>query len=309
MSVLQQVAKKSREYVLNYYGNLLSIDEPEFNEKEKLWKVKLKTDYPRLIKNDSPDERFIRTLLIRDLGTICVDEQMTIVKNCSTSRSQCVDTLRTRLKTWEERAENIIVKTSALQLASTGIAQVFLNPIRTILSNFLEEETTIISFEELEGLRESYLKWIRLLEDLRLLRKEQEGYTYGNMFTEMRRKAKDDSGFLTQILAYVVRERYPTLKEVFHLRQFETLVHMDSCYYRPALEAEKLLFLRAESLFSRYIAQYRVKSKLELRAGLLELCNSDALKKKSEYYFGNDDLFQRMLEMSKEFLDLSSPKT
>ena len=309
MSVLQQVAKKSREYVLSYYGNLLSIDEPEFNEKEKLWKVKLKTDYPRLIKNDSPDERFIRTLLIRDLGTICVDEQMTIVKNCSTSRSQCVDTLRTRLKTWEERAENIIVKTSALQLASTGIAQVFLNPIRTILSNFLEEETAIISFEELEGLRESYLKWIRLLEDLGLLRKEQEGYTYGNMFTEMRRKAKDDSGFLTQILAYVVRERYPTLKEVFHLRQFETLVHMDSCYYRPALEAEKLLFLRAESLFSRYIAQYRVKSKLELRAGLLELCNSDALKKKNEYYFGNDDLFQRMLEMSKEFLDLSSPKT
>ena len=309
MSVLQQVAKKSREYVLSYYGNLLSIDEPEFNEKEKLWKVKLKTDYPRLIKNDSPDERFIRTLLIRDLGTICVDEQMTIVKNCSTSRSQCVETLRTRLKTWEERAENIIVKTSAFQLASTGIAQVFLNPIRTILSNFLEEETTIISFEELEGLRESYLKWIRLLEDLRLLRKEQEGYTYGNMFTEMRRKAEDDSGFLTQILAYVVRERYPTLKEVFHLRQFETLVHMDSCYYRPALEAEKLLFLRAESLFSRYIAQYRVKSKLELRAGLLELCNSDALKKKNEYYFGNDDLFQRMLEMSKEFLDLSSPKT
>jgi hypothetical protein len=309
MSVLQQVAKKSREYVLNYYGNLLSIDEPEFNEKEKLWKVKLKTDYPRLIKNDSPDERFIRTLLIRDLGTICVDEQMAIVKNCSTSRSQCVETLRTRLKTWEERAENIIVKTSAFQLASTGIAQVFLNPIRTILSNFLEEETTIISFEELEGLRESYLKWIRLLEDLGLLRKEQEGYTYGNMFTEMRRKAEDDSGFLTQILAYVVRERYPTLKEVFHLRQFETLVHMDSCYYRPALEAEKLLFLRAESLFSRYIAQYRVKSKLELRAGLLELCNSDALKKKNEYYFGNDDLFQRMLEMSKEFLDLSSPKT
>jgi len=309
MNVLQQVAKKSREYVLSNYGNLLSVDEPVFNEKEKLWKVKLKTDYPRLIKNDNPEERFVRTLLIKDLGTICVNQEMAVVKDCSTSRSECVGALRTRLKTWEERAENIIVRTSSLQLASTGMAQVFLNPIRTVLSNFLEEKTTVISFEELETLRESYLKWVRLLEDLQLLRKEEEGYTYGNIFTEMRRKAKDDSEFLTQVLAYVVRERYPMLKEVFHLRQFETLVHLDSCYYRPALEAEKILFLRAESLFNRYITQYRVRSKLELRAGLLELCNSDALKKKNEYYFGNEDLFQEMLEMSKEFLNLSSPKT
>ncbi|MGA3193138.1 MAG: hypothetical protein ABSD73_11615 [Candidatus Bathyarchaeia archaeon] len=308
MSVLQQVAKKSREYVLSHYGNLLSIDEPVFSERERLWKVKLKTDYPRLIKNDNPEERFVRTLLIKDIGTVCVNEEMAIVKDCSTSRSQCVGTLRTRLKTWEERAESIIVKTSAIQLAGTGMAQVFLNPIRTILSNFLEEETTVISFEELEALRENYLKWVRLLEELQLLRKEQEGYTYGNIFTEMRRKAKDDSEFLTQVLAYVVKERYPMLKEVFHLRQFETLVHLDSCYYMPALEAEKILLLRAESLFNRYIAQYRARSKLELRAGLLELCNSDALKKKNEYYFGNERLFQEMLETSKEFLDLSSPK-
>ncbi len=309
MSVLQQVSKKSREYVLSHYGNLLSIDQPIFSEKERLWKVKLKTDYPRLIKNDNPEERFVRTLSIRDLGTVCVNEDMTIVKDRSTPRSDIVGTLRTRLKTWEERAESIIVKTSALQLANTGVAQVFLNPIRTILSNFLEEETTIISFDELEGLRENYLKWIRLLEDLQLMRKEQDGYTYGNMFTEMRRHVTDDQEFLTHVLAYVVKERYPMLKEVFHLRQFETLVHLDSCYYRPALEAEKILFLKSESLFNRYVAQYRVKSRLELRASLLELCSSDALKRKNKYFFGNDKLFQQMLEMSKEFLTLSSPKT
>jgi len=309
MSVLQEVAKKSREYLLNHYGNLLSIDEPTFNEKEKLWRVKLKADYPRLIKNDNPEERFVRTLQIKDLGTLCVNEKMIVVKEFSTSRSECVEILRERLKTWEERAENIIVKASALQLANTGIAQVFLNPIRTILSNFLEEETTVISFEELEGLRESYLKWVRLLEDLQLVRREQDGYTYGNIFTEMRRKAKDDQEFLTHVLAYVVRERYPLLKEVFHLRQFETLVHLNSCYYRPALEAERILFLRAESLFSRYVAQYRIRSRLELRAALLELCNSDALKKRNEYYFGNEELFPEMLKMSQEYLTLSSPKT
>ena len=309
MSVLKQIAKKSREYILTNYGNLLSIDEPVYDERERLWKIGLRTDYPRLIKNDSPEERYVRTLLIKDLGTIWINDELAIIKNLSTSRSDSVKILRTRLKTWEERAESIIVKTSAFQLASTGIANVFLNPIRTILGNFLQEENTIISFEELESVRGIYLKWICLLEDLELIRKEEEGYTYGNMFTEISRKTNEDQEFLTRVLAYVIRERYPVLKEAFKLRQFETLVHLDSCYYRPALEAGKVLYQRAESLFHRYFAQYRKhKPQLELRAGLLELCSSRALNRKSEYYFANEELFQEMLTMSEDFLALSSPK-
>lgn len=310
MSVLQQVKKEARQHVLWHYGNLLSVEEPIFDKQEKLWKIKLKTDYPRLIKNDAPEERFVRTLLIKDLGTLWIDEKLKILKNLSTPRSDCVKYLRTRLKTWEERAESIVVETSSLQLANTGIAHVFLNPIITILANFLEEGT-IIPFEELERLRktERYLQWMRLLEDLQLVRRVEEGYTYGNMFTELRRNIDDKKQFLNHALAFVIRERYPLLKEVFHLRQFETLVHLDSCYYRPALEARKVLFQRAESLYARYLSNYRYRSKFQLPAILLELYNSQALRRKGKYYFANEELFEEMLERSEDFLTLSSPKT
>jgi len=311
MSVLQKVAKEAREYVLYYFGNLLSVEEPIYDEQERLWKVKLETKYPRLIKNDAPQERYVRTLLIRDLGTLWLNEEMNVIKNRSTSREECANILRTRLRTWEERAEKIVVKTSAFQLANTGMARVFLNPISTILANFLQEETAIISFEELENLRktERYFQWMHLLEDLELVRKEDEGYTYGNMFTELRRQLEDDPDFLTNILAYVIRERYPVLKEVFQLRQFETLVHLDSSYYTPALEARQVLFQRAESLYNRYLAKYRYRSKLELPIVLHELCNSKALNRKGQFYYANPELFEEMLKMSEEFLTLSSPKT
>jgi hypothetical protein len=310
MSILQEVTKKAKQYALLHYGNLLSVDEPVFDEQEKLWKIKLKTEYPRLIRNDEPEERFVRTLLIKDLGIICVNEKMTILKNYSTSRNDCVNTLRTRLKTWEERAETIIVKTSAFQLANTSLARVFLNPINTIMANFLQDESAIISFEELEVLRktERYLQWICLLEDLELIRKEKEGYIYGNMFTEIRRKSGNDEEFLTDVLGYVLRERYPVLKEIFKLRQFETLVHLDSCYYRPAIEARRILYQRAESLFNRYFDAYRHRSKLELPIVLFELCNSQALNRKDKYYYANEALFENMLTMSEEILTLSSPK-
>lgn len=236
MSVLQEVKKEAQRFVLHNYGNLLSVDDPVFDEKEDVWKVRMKTDYPRLIRNDRPEERIVRTLCIQDLGAICVDKEVKILKDLSTSRSECLDILKTRLMTWEKRAENIIVRTSANELANTGMARVFLNPITTILANFLED-TDIISFEEVEKLRktERYFQWICLLEDLDLIRKKPEGYTYGNLFTELRRKADDDSAFLRQVLAHVIKERYSLLKDVFRLRQFESLVHLDSCYYRPAL--------------------------------------------------------------------------
>ena len=307
MSAIQQVMQKSKEYVLHNFGNLVLPETPIFDQKEKVWKVKLTSDYPRLIKNDIPEERFVRTLAIKDLGTILLNEKFLIVQDKSSSREDALETLKTRLRTWADRAENIIVKSSATQLASTGIANVFLNPIRTILSAFLQEEDYILSFEELENSRNNYLKWIILLEDLQLVRKEQDGYVYGNMFTELLRKSHAD--FMKSVLAYVIRERYPLLKEAFKVRQFETLVHMDSCYYLPAIEARTMLCQKSESLFKRYFMQYnKRKSELELRASLLELCNSEALCRRNNYYQGNKELFEDMIHKSEELYKISSPR-
>jgi hypothetical protein len=310
MSVLQEVRKEAQKYTLHNYGNLLSVDDPIFDESERLWKVKLKTDYPRLIKNDAPKERLVRTLLIEDLGAIWVDEKLRVLKNRSTPRSECLDTLRTRLSTWEERAERIIVQTSAKELANTGIARVFLNPVSMILANFLEEETTIIPVEEVERLRKTarIFQWMCLLEDLEFVRKVPEGYTYGNMFTEVRRQIDDEQSFLTLVFAHIIRERYSLLRDVFHVKQFESLVHMDSCYYRPALEARRILFQTSESLFKRYMVQYRNRHRLYLPGILLELCNSQALKRKDKYYSANERLFEKMLEKSEKTITLSSPK-
>jgi hypothetical protein len=311
MSDYQLVADKSREYVVLNYGNLVLPEEPVYDEKENLWKVKLRTQYPRLIKNDSPEERFVRTLDIQDLGTLWLgqkNEVVTVVKEKSSSRRDAVENLRIRLKTWEERAEGIIVKCSASHLANTGIATVFLNPIRTVLGVFIQEENYVISFDDLESSRSNYLKWVLLLEDLQLVRKEKTGYVYGNMFTELMRNS-NQSEFMKTVLTYVIRERYPVLKEAFGVRQFETLVHMDSCYYRPALEAGRMLYQKPESLFKRYFAQYNpYKPELELRAILLELCNSEALHREDDYYFGNAELFEKMLTNSEDFLRISSPR-
>jgi len=313
MSVLENATKRIRKYVMLHYGNLLTTEEPSFDETDKLWKAQLKSNYPRLIKNDYPEgERYIRVLPLRRLGTVCFNEMFQLLKDCSIKREDSIELLRSYLRMWQEKAENIVVATSSKQLADTSPARVFLNPVNKILDNFLQKRDVIITLEELKKVRKptKLMRWLTLLEDLKLIKKQENGYIYGEMFTSLDKEANDDREFQILSMAYVLKESYPILKEVFGIKQFEPLVHLDSCYYRPALEAETVLYQTEETLFKRFMNDYGYRPNIDLRHNLHELYSSRALCRKDSYYYANDDLFHEMLEIRETQLPvISFPQT
>ena len=310
--VKADAAHRIKEYAMRYYGNLISADEPAFDEKERRWKAQLKSNYPRLIKNDYPqEERFIRVLPLKGLGTICLSEALQFVKDCSTKREESVSLIRSYLDMWREQIENIIVAASSQQLATTSPARVFLNPANMILANLLQRKDSAISFEQLEKLRRHTRieRWLALLEDLKLIKRIEEGYTYGEMFTALEKEAHSDSHFEILSMAYILKKSYPLLKEIFHIQQFEPLVHLDSCYYRPALEAPEItLYQTSDSLFRRFIADYRFRPIIELRHTLHELNKSEALLREKEYYYKNEALFQQMLDLKSQIPEMVLPQ-
>jgi hypothetical protein len=106
--------------------------------------------------------------------------------------------------------------------------------------------------------------------------------------------------FETLSMAYILETSYPSLKEIFHIQQFEPLVHLDSCYYRPALEAEDILYQTSHSLFKRFVADYNYRPDVELRHTLLELQKSEALKYEESYYYANEEIFTEMLDLKSQ---------
>lgn len=307
-----EVTHRIKEYAIRYYGNLISADEPTFDEKERLWKAQLKSNYPRLIKNDYPqEERFIRVLPLKGLGTICLNENLQFDKNCSIKREESIFLIRSYLEMWREQIENIVVVASSQQLAKTSPARVFLNPANMILANLLQRKDSVISFEQLEKLRRHTRieRWLALLEDLKLIKRTEKGYTYGEMFTALEKESHSDSHFETLSMAYILEKSYPLLKEIFHIQQFEPLVHLDSCYYRPALEApEVALYQTSDSLFKRFITEYRFRPVIELRHTLHELHKSEALLREKQYYYKNDALFQKMLDLKSQIPEMILPQ-
>ena len=301
------VAKEVHRYILQNYGNLISISQPLFDDKTRTWIAQLQADYPRLIPDDrSPSEKIVKFLSMKNLGTVHFSEDLKPLD--ATPREDCIKKLNTFLKMWQERAERIIVTASSDQLARIGETQWVLAPFRMIVSYLLQKE--VIYDDEVE--RERPIKerklgqYLKLLESLDVVRRIDNGYTHGNLFTALLEKSTNTTELKTAIMSCLIRERYSMLRDIFDISQLETFVHVDSCYYKPALEAEKIVHLKRDTIVNYYFAFYRKKSPIRLAYILDELVGANALKSSDKYYYANEELFDRMLHMKSELQELGT---
>jgi hypothetical protein len=301
-----------RKYAIQHYGNLISVGEPEFDSEQKAWVAELRSDYPRIIHDDRcPDERILKFLSLRRLGTIKVGENLETID--ATPRENCVDNLSSYLNMWQERAERIIVKASSNNLANTNEAKTFLGKIGTIISRL--QWKNMIYDSEIEALHikeEAKLRrYLQLLESLQIVEHKENGYSYGNMFAELSDGTNNNFEKLSSaILSYIIKTRYSALRETFGISQLETVVHVDTCYYKPALEADDLIYWNKDS-FEHHIAMlYGSKSKVHFRLPYIleELVSVKALEYQDKLYFGNQALFKEMQKSKDEMAELAPPR-
>lgn len=305
MSVVEGV----RKYAVRHYGNLISVAEPEFDARTKTWLAEVKSDYPRIIHDDRrPNERILKFLSLRRLGVIKFGDDLKFIE--ATPREICIQNLSSFLDMWQERAERIIVKASSDYFARLNETQTVLSKVAMIISNLRMKEIISeneIAFSSPKGERKIRQN-LKLLEGLDLVREIEGGYTYGNLFAELLRQTSSFQEFKIAVLSHVIRERYSTLKETLGISQLETIVHVDSCYYRPALEAENLLYWTSDSIINHYTKFYGRLSPLRITHILGELVNVKALEREDKYYFGNEELFSQMLDLKSEMAELAPPR-
>lgn len=303
MSVTEEV----RKYVVRHYGNLISADKPRFDAESKTWLAELKCDYPRAVHDDrSPNERILNFISLRRLGEIKLGEDFR-PKEDTTSREACIQNLSSFLEMWQKRAERIIIRVSSDRLACTNEAQWILAKVGMLVSSLWQRgiifEQDIASFSPNQ--ESKIRRYLQFLEGLDLTQKTEEGYTYGNLFAALRDKFQNIHDFKTAILSHIIRERYSTLRETFGISQLEPFVHVDSCYYKPALEAERLPYWTISSIIKRYTETYGRKPPLRIMYVLEELVAVDALKHEDKYYFGNAELFSQMLDLKSQMSEIS----
>jgi hypothetical protein len=307
-----EVIKKVRHYAMEHYGEMITSDVAEYDAESKSWVVALKSNYPRLIRDDSnPTNPYVKYVTIDNLGTVKLDDQLKVLS--ASSSEDCEYRLESRLDILMQRAEAIMVKASSDQLARTDGARHALSVVITIMDNLLlNHENDLITFQQIEqsGRRnmESYLK---LLESLKLVKKVEEGYTYGEDSVSLLKIANGNARqFKTAVLSHIIRESYPAIRSILNITQLEPYIHFDNCYYWKALEAEELLKTKRATIIQRFFTYYGGGID-EFRANSIinELLEVDALTTRDEYLVGVERLFHSMLESKARLSEVRSLST
>jgi hypothetical protein len=179
-----------------------------------------------------------------------------------------------------------------------------LHPMFVIVHRLATEQK--VPFSEIEAMRRPDRKqaYASLMEHDGILRRMDDGYTYGNVFVSILNKLppdrrKDVDRIMEAVVEYEIEENYSTIREVFHVSRLDPFVHLDSCLYQPSLQAGKLLHQQRDKLFARYNSIYPPFSPSELSAFLHDLEKAEAVQRvDNDFYVGTEDAFHRMQQKS-----------
>lgn len=293
--------KQIRQFVHLHYGNLVTFDQPRLSGDK--WNVDLKVDYPTIIDDDKTEERIIRLLTFKRVGHLQFDNRLRPVE--TTSREDCSKRLDLYLEKWKERTERIVVEATARNLARVGRIREALHPMYVIIHRIATKGK--ITLDEIEAMRrpERKLAYVSLLDHDGIIRPTDDGYTYGNTYVSLLKKIdnpQDVDKVMETVVAYEMEQNYSVIREVFRVNRLDPFVHMDACYYRPSLEAERLLHFRQETLISRYNSTYHPFSPPELELVIHELEKTGVFHTTPDgFKVGSQDAFDIMQQKRAEF--------
>jgi hypothetical protein len=116
---------------------------------------------------------------------------------------------------------------------------------------------------------------------------------YGDIGISIRESVRGKDEFLSSIISYVLSERYSYLKEIMKIGNLGTIMHINSCYYRSCLEADKIIKRKPRSIYAEYVKNYGRRSYQEIFYTLIELSDANVIQYKKPYITANEEILDK----------------
>jgi hypothetical protein len=288
------------------YGHLILVDPPIYDKRENLYISNLHSNYPLIIKNEKPPEtKTMHVFEIDNLGYIASDKNGKIIKERTTPRDECIKNIQSFFELWKRRAEEIVVYATSDKLVKGLRWHHFLDPIDEIISQLWEYETIKefeIDYGRSKERRHKTRLYLTMLEGLKIVRKQEDGYLEGNLAVTARNEAKGDKHYFRDLLvSTILKERYSTLRDVFQVKIFDPIIRVDNCVYLPEIEIEEQIYRSITSIRSDFKRYYHRSINVErLKRNLEQLVDFEIIEQKGSHYFGREKLRDVMIERKKE---------
>lgn len=306
MSKVEQIAQR---YTADHYGDLIVPDKPMYNERMKLWEVFLRSTYPRIIKDEQTNDVLVRFLDLRKLGILKIDNELQVIE--ATSTESCESQLVSRIEMWKAQSEQIVIKASSDVFGKIAVGEYVLNPFLLIFDRLARHRDTFtILDEEINAQQRSsrLRQYLQLLEELEIVKKVDQGYSYGNRYVGILEESKTKGlDMQTALISHVIERRYSALRQVFGITQLEPYVHLANAFYWPSLDAERLVHTTRKSLMQRFRDFYGKVFTWGFDLKLSHLIKQGAIIEENGYLTGDKVRFESMLTLKQNNMRLNPP--
>lgn len=313
---LAEIERRANKYRLQNYGNLVMSDPPIKEENE--WIFNLKSAYPKIVVDDGdPPIRELFFINLNNIGKLVYNFDGRLLD--STSRGKIIDRIDDFLNVWEKRVEKIIIKACSNNLVFSSTIAHFLTPLRKIISTItFMGRISNIELNKFPNIDRAY-EWVTILESENILEKTDYGYKYGSMWSTLydrANKIKDDErdefhqiiknniiSFTRDtivhyiIISYVFQEHYSFIKEMMRLKGINRVLNINNLYYKPCIQAEKLLTFKPKTILYNYQKFYSNIEFSGISNSIWELVTIGLLEYKNDKIIGNEERFEKMLEL------------
>jgi hypothetical protein len=298
--MMKDATEAIERYVDNTYGDLITTGKP-LHYKSRGWVAELKSDYPRTIRDDKdPHSTFVKFITLRELGEVTLSDNNEIE---GTPRKELVERLTSSLTQWRQLVEEIILSTSSNRLAKIGRLKDTLNPIVLVVDHFSREGVDLLSYEEIrkDPRSKKMLRWLEFLEQIKLVAKKDDGFTYGNKFSELEKQLGPGENLTDTVISYIMQNYYATMRQALEIWRFDPYLHMETCYFGPSLQAGRLLYRKEASLLALYHKWYQKQSpNYRIRPILDQLQEVGLLEKEGEYWVGSKDMWKTLAPLKEK---------
>lgn len=311
MNVYEQLQR----FAAKEYGQFILVDPPVLDPDKQTYQANIRANYPVYIHDDrNPSDYRVRVLKIQSLGSVYLNKDAQILPHLTTYREQCDTNLTDLLKLWREQAENIVVSCSSDNLVQIKEFQNHFNQIEVIV-DYLKEFNRITDFEVArynpKKDRSRLNRYLHLLEELELVRREGLTFVPGRQFVLFEEKAANDDALKQSILSYILRNRYITIRDFFKITILEKTIGIESMIYLPEIETGEPIHRRPATIALSYKNYYeRNINPIHLNHILKRLERCKAIERQGSTYHGSGDLREMMINRKKDLPPLSiSPLT
>lgn len=245
---------------------------------------------PRVIVDDKKNKRYVKFLVLKDVGKISIAKSGSIYKtDIDKVKERIADgTIEIRLK-----AEQIVLSSIYENLSKIAMIRTALNPIYSILKRVLEGGFYKKDLQMLGSKKEKYLRYLKFLTDLNIIREQKDKFSEGNYFIEVRKhlEKKNDEIVLNKVFGLTIRDGKSYLLETLHFNVLKPFIRISNTYYLSSVLTDNLLSLTRESLFKKYVETYGVKSNRIKFDSQLDQLDFAGILKENEYISGKKKIF------------------